>query len=119
MADAGLYAIPFSADVGGRGLQYPMLGAATVLEELARFTPAVASALYDAQALLVGRTLDGAPASIRHEFLPRLVLGEIVGSFATSEPDASTDLSVPAMRTTAVPGSFGFLLSARKLWITN
>src|SRR6516165_12708806 len=37
MADGGLYAIPFSADVGGRGLRYPMLGAATVLEELAYF----------------------------------------------------------------------------------
>ena len=119
MADAGLYAIPFSADVGGRALQYPMLGAATVLEELAYFTPAIASALFDAQALLVGRTLDGAPASIRHEFLPRLVRGKIVGSFATSEPDASTDLSAAAMRTTAVPVSGGFRLSGRKRWITN
>jgi Acyl-CoA dehydrogenase, N-terminal domain/Acyl-CoA dehydrogenase, middle domain len=119
MADAGLYAIPFSADVGGRALQYPMLGAATVLEELAYFTPAVASALYDAQALLVGRTLDGAPASIRREFLPRLVRGEIVGSFATSKPDASTDLSAAAMRTTAVPVPGGFRLSGRKRWITN
>src|ERR1700740_3431753 len=72
MADAGLYAIPFSADVGRRGLHILILGAATVLEELAYFTPAVASALYDAQALLVGRTLDGAPASIRREFLPRM-----------------------------------------------
>src|SRR4029077_13881792 len=51
LADAGLYAILFSADVGGRALQYPMLVAATVLEELAYYTPAVASALYDAQAL--------------------------------------------------------------------
>jgi alkylation response protein AidB-like acyl-CoA dehydrogenase len=119
MADAGLYAIPFSADVGGRALQYPMLGAATVLEELAYFTPGVASALYDAQALLVGRTLDGAPASVRDEFLPRLVRGDIVGSFATSEPAASTDLSAAAMRTVAVPVSGGFRLSGRKRWITN
>ena len=119
MADAGLYAIPFGADVGGRGLQYPMLGAATVLEELAYFTPGVASALYDGQALLVGRTLNGAPPSIRGEFLPRLVRGEIVGSFATSEPDASTDLSAAAMRTTAVRVSGGFRLTGRKRWITN
>lgn len=119
IADAGLYAIPFSTDVGGRGLQYPMLGAATVLEELAYFTPGIASALYDGQALLVGRTLEAAPPPIRNEFLPRLVRGEIVGSFATSEPDASTDLSAAAMRTTAVPVSGGFRLSGRKRWITN
>ena len=39
MAAAGLYTIPFASDVGGRGLQYPMLAAATVLEELAYYTP--------------------------------------------------------------------------------
>lgn len=119
MARAGLYAIPFARDVGGRGLQYPMLAAATVLEELAYYTPGIASALYDGQALLVGRTLDAAPAAIRHEYLPRVVRGEIVGSFATSEPEASTDLSAEAMRTTAtrVPG--GLRLTGHKRWITN
>jgi alkylation response protein AidB-like acyl-CoA dehydrogenase len=35
MTGAGRYAIPFSADVSGRAVQYPMLGAARVLEELA------------------------------------------------------------------------------------
>jgi alkylation response protein AidB-like acyl-CoA dehydrogenase len=96
-----------------------MLGAATVLEELAYFTPGVASALYDGQALLVGRTLDKAPARIRGEFLPRLVRGEIVGSFATSEPDASTDLSAKAMRTKAIAVPGGFRVTGRKRWITN
>lgn len=119
MTDAGLYEIPFGADVGGRGLKYPMLGAATVLEELAYYTPGIASALYDGQAMLVGGTLDAAPKHIRSDFLPRLVRGEIVGSFATSEPDASTDLSAAAMRTTAVAVPGGFRLTGRKRWITN
>jgi alkylation response protein AidB-like acyl-CoA dehydrogenase len=119
MAQAGLYAMPFAGDVGGRDLEFPMLAAATVLEELAYFAPAIASALYDAQALLVGRTLDIAPPHIRGEFLPRLVRGEIVGSFATSEPEASTDLSAASMRTSAVPVSGGYRLSGRKRWITN
>jgi alkylation response protein AidB-like acyl-CoA dehydrogenase len=119
MAEAGLYSIPFGTDVGGQGLQYPWLGAATVLEELAYFAPGVASALYDGQAVLVGRTLDVAPPHIRREFLPRLVRGEIVGSFATSEPDASTDLSAPAMRTTAVAVPRGYRLTGHKRWITN
>lgn len=119
IADAGLYAVPFAADVGGRGLQFPMLAAATVLEELAYFTPGVASALYDGQAMLVGSTLDNAPAGLRAEFLPRLVAGEIVGSFATSEPDASTDLSAAAMRTRATATDGGYRLSGRKRWITN
>jgi alkylation response protein AidB-like acyl-CoA dehydrogenase len=119
MAAAGLYTIPFASDVGGRGLQYPMLAAATVLEELAYYTPGVASALYDGQALLVGHTLDAAPDHIRGEYLSRLVRGEIVGSFATSEPDASTDLSADAMRTTATRVAGGYRLNGRKRWITN
>jgi len=45
MAAAGLYTIRFASDVGGRELQYPMLAAATVVEELAYYTPVVASAL--------------------------------------------------------------------------
>ncbi|MDZ4232305.1 MAG: acyl-CoA dehydrogenase family protein, partial [Dietzia sp.] len=119
MADAGLYEIPYGPDVGGRGLQFPMLAAATLLEEMAYFTPGIASALYDGQALLVGRTLDAAPQHIRGEYLPRLVRGEIVGSFATSEPAASTDLSAEAMRTTAITVPGGYRLSGRKRWITN
>ena len=119
IADAGLYAVPFPADVGGLGLQFPMLAAATVLEELAYFTPGVASALYDGQALLVGGTLNESPAHIRAEFLPRLVRGELVGSFATSEPDASTDLSAGAMRSHAVRTQDGFILNGHKRWITN
>ena len=119
IAEAGLYAVPFAADVGGRGLQFPMLAAATVAEELAYFTPGIASALYDGQALLVGRALDGAPGHLRAEFLPRLIRGAVVGSFATSEPEASTDLSVSSMHTRATPVDGGYRLNGRKRWITN
>lgn len=119
IAAADLYGVPFGADVGGRGLEFPILAAATVAEELAYFTPGVASALYDGQALLVGRTLDAAPPHIRGEFLPRLIRGEIVGSFATSEPAASTDLSAASMLTRATPVAGGFRLNGRKRWITN
>lgn len=119
IAEAGLYEVPFGIDVGGRGLQYPTLAAATVAEELAYFTPGIASALYDGQALLVGNTLNGAPPHIRGEFLPRLIRGDIVGSFATSEPAASTDLSVTSMLTSATPVPGGYRLNGRKRWITN
>lgn len=118
-AEAGLYEIPYPTDVGGRGLDYPMLAAATVLEELAYYSPGVASALYDGQALLVGGTLQAAPAHLRCEYLPRLIRGEIVGSFATSEPDASTDLSATAMQTAAAKVPGGYRLSGHKRWITN
>ena len=119
MADAGLYRIPFGSDVGGLGLEFPTLGTVTVLEELGYYSPSLASALYDGQAILVGKTLDKAGAELRMRYLPRLVRGEFVGSFATSEPEASTDLSPANMQTIATKVDGGFRIKGRKRWITN
>lgn len=119
MARAGLYEIPFAKDVGGRGLEFPTLATVTVLEELAYYSPSLASALYDGQAILVGKTLDRAPAAIRSHWLPKLIRGEFVGCFATSEPEASTDLSVKSMQTTATKVPGGYRINGTKRWITN
>ena len=119
MAEAGLYRIPFAQDVGGLGLEYPTLATLIVLEELGYHSPGLASALYDGQAILVGQTLDQAGGFLRETYLPRLVRGEFVGSFATSEPAASTDLSPARMQTVATPVDGGYLVSGCKRWITN
>ncbi len=119
MAAAGLYQIPFPADVGGRGLEFPTLATLTVLEELAYYSPGLASALYDGQAILVGKTLERAQEPLRSRYLSALVRGEFVGSFATSEPAASTDLSAASMQTIATRVEGGYRLSGQKRWITN
>ncbi len=119
MARAGLYSIPYAADVGGRGLAYPTLATLTVLEELAYYSPGLASALYDGQAILSGKTLDGAQAALRSHYLPKLVRGELVCAFATSEPNTSTDLSAGAMETVATPVDGGYRIRGCKRWITN
>lgn len=119
MAKAGIYEIPFAKDVGGRGLAYPTLATLTVLEELAYYSPSLASALYDGQAILVGKTLDRAPEHLRRRYLPQLIRGEFVGCFATSEPEASTDLSVASMQTTATKVPGGYRVNGVKRWITN
>ena len=119
MAEAGLYTIPFPRDVGGRGLEYPTLATLAVLEELAYYSAGIASALYDAQAILVGKTLERAQPELRAAYLPRLIRGEFIASFATSEPGASTDLSPKSVQTVARPVAGGWLLNGRKRWITN
>lgn len=119
MARAGLYAIPYPADVGGRGLEFPTLATLTVLEEIGYYSRGLASALYDGQAILVGKTLEKAPAHLRNRYLPALIRGEFVGSFATSEPEASTDLSAASVRTEAVRVGDGWQITGRKRWITN
>lgn len=119
LAEEGLYQVSFAKDVGGMGLQYPMLATLTVMEELGYYTPGAASALFDGQAILCGQTLDKAQDEIRNEWLPQLIRGEIICCFATSEPEASTDLSVNAMATVAVAEGDGFRVSGKKRWITN
>ncbi len=119
IAEAGLFAVPFAKDVGGRGLEFPTLATIAVLEELAYYAPGVASAMYDAQILLFGKILDTAGERLRSHYLPRLVRGEIVGSFATSEPEASTDLSVSSIQTIATPVDGGWKVDGAKRWITN
>jgi len=119
IADAGLYAVPFAPDVGGRGLTFPTLATMTVIEEIAYYTPGVASSMYDAQILLAGKVLDMAGGALRDTYVPQLVRGEIVASFATSEPEASTDLSVGSIQTVAEPVEGGWRVNGRKRWITN
>lgn len=119
IASAGLYRVPFPVDVGGFGLEFPTLATLTVMEEIAYYSPGVASAMFDGQAILVGTTLDRHGGALRELWLPKLVRGEFVGSFATSEPEASTELSAKATQTkaTKVPG--GWKLNGVKRWITN
>ncbi|MEM6500199.1 MAG: acyl-CoA dehydrogenase family protein, partial [Pseudomonadota bacterium] len=119
IAKAGLYKVPFAKDVGGLGLEFPTLGTSMVLEELGYYSPGVASAMFDGQAILVGTTLDRIGGAIREQWLPKLIRGEFVGSFATSEPMTSTDLSVQATQTVATKTADGWTINGKKRWITN
>lgn len=119
IAGAGLYAVPFPKELGGRGLEFPTLSTLLVIEEIGYYTPGIASALYDGQAILCGQTLLNASEDIRQVYIPKLIAGDIVCCFATSEPGTSTDLSSAAMQTVATPVSGGYRISGRKRWITN
>lgn len=119
MAKADLFAIPFARDVGGRGLDHPTLATLVVAEELGYYSAGIASAMYDAQAILVGKTLDAAGGDMRMRYLPALIRGEFVACFATSEPNASTDLSIQSIETRAEPVEGGWRVDGAKRWITN
>ena len=53
----------------------------------------------------------------REKYLPRLALGEIVGCFGLTEPDAGSDPG--RMRTRARRTKDGWILDGTKTWITN
>lgn len=117
LADSGLFAVPFDSSIG-TGLEYPMLGTCTVTEEIAYHSSSMAG-VYDGQCILVPQALSFASEPLRAKLLPALIAGTEAFSFATTEPDASSDLSVEALQTIATPTTGGYLVSGRKRWITN
>lgn len=119
MAEAGLFAIPFEKKYGGAGLEFSTLATMVMLEEIAYVSSGVAAALIDVQLILFGNTLNNAQESIKQKLFPQLIAGDILGSFATSEPAASTDLSVRALQTIATKVDGGYKINGRKRWITN
>ena len=90
-----------------------------MLEEVSYLSSGLSASMLDVQLILFGHTLKHASAEVREKLFPAMMAGQIVGSFATSEPAASTDLSVNSLQTEArhVPG--GYELSGQKRWITN
>ncbi|MEC5406536.1 acyl-CoA dehydrogenase family protein [Paraburkholderia sp. MPAMCS5] len=118
MADAGLYRIPFAAQVGGRGLKHPATATAVLIEELAYYSNSVA-AIVDVHCILAGHALEHATPELQQRYLEPLLAGERIGSFATTEPEASTDLSINVMQTHAVGGDADFVINGRKRFITN
>ena len=119
MGEAGLFRIPFSEEYGGAGLRYPTLATMVMLEEVSYLCSGLAAAMIDVQLILFGHTLKNASAEVREKLFPAMMAGEVVGSFATSEPAASTDLSVKALQTQATRVEGGYELSGQKRWITN
>jgi alkylation response protein AidB-like acyl-CoA dehydrogenase len=117
LADAGVYALPFAAPFG-RGLDHALLATCIATEEIAYESSSMAG-VFDGQCLLVPQALSFASDELREKVIPKLVSGEQAFAFATTEPDASSDLSVAAMKTTVAAVDGGFVLNGRKRWITN
>lgn len=118
MGDAGLFRIPFAAEVGGRGLSHPAAATAAVIEELSYYSSSV-GAIYDVHCILAGNALVQGSDYLKRKYLQPLLAGEVVGSFATTEPEASSDLSTSAMVTDAIPVDGGWRVTGHKRFITN
>lgn len=117
LANDGMFAVPFNAPEG-QGLAHPNLATCTVTEEIAYHSSSMAG-VYDGQCILVPQALSFATDELRNALVPGLTSGNMVFSFATTEPDASSDLSPEVMSTTAEEAVGGFVVNGRKRWITN
>jgi alkylation response protein AidB-like acyl-CoA dehydrogenase len=117
LAGEGLFAVPFEAGLGA-GLTHPMLATCTVTEEIAYESSSMAG-VYDGQCILVPQTLTFAAERVRQRLVPELVSGRTAFSFATTEPETSSDLTATRLRTVAKRRGDRYVVNGLKRWITN
>ena len=111
----GLLGLTVSERWGGANLGY--LAHVVAMEEISRASAAVGLSYGAHSNLCVNQLQINGNDTQRDCYLPRLVSGEHVGALAMSEPGAGSD--VVSMQLRAEQRGNGFVLSGRKMWITN
>jgi len=115
MRSLGLYGLSVPQDYGGLGLG--MEDEALVCVELGRTSPAFRSAFGTNVGIgSQGIVMDGTEAQKR-KYLPGIASGEIVASFALTEPEAGSDAA--SLRTRAVRDGDHYVINGTKRFITN
>jgi short-chain 2-methylacyl-CoA dehydrogenase len=110
----GLMGIDIKEQYGGQGGSF--FQSVLAIEELAKVDPS-ASVIVDVQNTLVSNAIERwANSEQKQRYLSRLA-ADTVGSYALSEASSGSDAF--ALATRATPDGEGYLLSGRKLWITN
>lgn len=115
MRNMGLFGLSIAEEYGGLGLT--MSEEVRVAIELGRTTPAFRSAFgtnvgIGSQGLVMAGTSEQ-----KAQWLPRIASGEIVTSFALTEPDVGSDSG--SVKTRAVRDGDAYRLSGTKRYITN
>lgn len=114
MGELGFYGTVIPEAYGGNGLGF--MAMVLVTEEIAR----VHSAMRVAINMQIGpalAVLQFGNEEQKGKFIPPLLTGEKIGSFAITEPDAGSD--VAALRTTATRSGDAYLLNGSKIFISN
>ena len=110
----GVMGIEVPDALGGAGGRF--FHAVLAVEELSRVDPSI-GVLVDVQnTLVINALLRWGSEEVRARFLPALATS-MVGAYALSEAGSGSDAF--ALATRATPDGDAFVLSGRKLWITN
>ena len=113
--EMGLYGYALPTEFGGLGLSVEQQVRVTI--ELGYTSPAFRS-LFGTNNGIAGQVLVLAGTEEqRKQWLPRLASGEVVASFALTEPDAGSDPS--RLTTSATPEGDGWVIDGLKRYITN
>jgi len=115
LGNLGLLGLTVSEQHGGTGLGY--LAHTIAMEEISRASGAVGLSYGAHSNLCVNQVALNGNDAQKQRYLPKLISGEHVGALAMSEPSAGSD--VVSMQLKAVRRGERFVLTGRKMWITN
>lgn len=113
--DIGLFGLSIPEEYGGLGLTMSEEVAAAFI--LGRASPVFRSLIGTNNGIgSQGIIIDGSPEQ-KEMYLPRLATGEMIASFALTEPDAGSDAG--SLKTSARRDGDDFVLNGTKRFITN
>jgi alkylation response protein AidB-like acyl-CoA dehydrogenase len=112
--EMGLMAIEIPEEHGGQGGTF--FQAILAVEEIAAADPGVAVMVDVQNTLVVNAIADYGTQEQKRRFLPKLA-GTTIGAYALSEANSGSDAF--ALGTRAVADGDGYVLTGRKLWISN
>ena len=115
MRELGLFGMTIPERFGG--LELTMEEEVRVLFELCQTSPAFRSVIGTTVGIgSQGILMDGTPEQ-QEQWLPKLATGEIMASFALTEPEAGSDAA--SLRTTAIRDGNDYVVNGNKRFITN
>ncbi len=115
MGALGLLGIVVPEEYGGSGLDATSL--ALVMEEVARADAGTSVAIAVQNGLVASPIVRAGTEEQKHEWLPRIASGEMIGCYALTEPGAGSDTA--SLCTRATESGDGWSLTGAKQWITN
>ena len=115
MKEMGLFGLTVPEEYGGLGLT--MEEEVMAMLAMGQTSPAYRSLFGTTVGIgSQGILIDGTPEQ-KAAYLPRLATGEIIASFALTEPDAGSDAA--SLRTTAIRDGDHYVVNGTKRYITN
>jgi alkylation response protein AidB-like acyl-CoA dehydrogenase len=115
LAEVGFFGTSFPEEYGGGG--FGKVGYCVMMEEIARGCSSAATMVGAHQSIGTNAIYIGGSEELKKKYLPRLCSGEMIASFALTEPEAGSDTY--NLKTEAKKKGDKWILNGSKIWITN
>ncbi len=115
MGEAGLLGTTIPEEYGGLGAGYVTYG--LVAREIERIDSGYRSMMSVQSSLVMYPIYAYGSEAQKQKYLPGLAMGQLIGCFGLTEPDAGSDPAGMKTRATKIDG--GYRISGSKMWISN